>query len=177
MDFIGWIYDSIACPVWTKVFDISIEQNPIFTNCPWDALNKALVSCDLAGYVKDETFRTDDNDSGMFLDHLFWFCGVNLKNCYNTRSQVMIDGQPTFAQVFTDKPVSCEQHSVGAQITVINSRFVYFNMTGYAFWDPLINYIGKEFHTINLGGWLIEVNHYPMIKKFLFEGKAEHEHN
>lgn len=169
MDFTGWIYDSIACPVWTKVFDISIEQNPTFTNCPWDSLNRVLVSCDLAGYVKEGAFRSDDNDSSMFLDYLFKFCGANLKDCYNDRSQVMIDGQPAFARVFTDKPVSRELNSVGAQITVIDSRFVYFNMTGYAFWDPLINYIGREFNTINLGGCLVEVNHYPVIKKFIFE--------
>lgn len=167
MHFAAWIYDNYVCP-WTKVFDLTVEQNPKISNCPYDSLVETLIDCDLNGFVKN---GFHDISVSYYLDSMFEFYGVNLKECYSHRSLVKIDEKPVFEMAYhpslMPEPVKDPSPDKSAQITFIDEKYVYFNMSSYSFWDPLDKFIANTFNSSNIGGWLVDISKFPEITPFI----------
>lgn len=161
MTFTGWIYNSRVCP-WIKTFDISISQNSRFSQCPFDAIVEDLVKCDLDGFVKDAFCFHEDDKAYRFLDSMFSVCGANLKSCYNDKAQVKLDGRNIFSEIYRDdlgiEPnLTYKDEGASAQVTVVDSKYLFFNMSSYSFWQPIVDEIRAKFNTINLGGDLLKI--------------------
>ena len=160
MKLVGWIYDEDICP-WTKVFDIDVQPNIRFGNVPFEEITSNLVKCDLNGMVE-----WSGNHDLYFLDYLFEIFGCNLKACYNDKSTVLYDGNPIFSKAFHENEiVDSSQSHKAAQCTIIDGKYMYFNMTSYDFWDNIFKFISDTLHRSNLGGNLVKIGYYLEIDK------------
>ena len=100
-----------------------------------------------------------------------------LKNAVSEKQYIKLDGINTFKSTsypfqpiehisgeINDTPIDkCDMNDSSAMFTLINDKYMYFNMTSYDFWKSKYDFISKTFNSANLGGWLIDITQYPEI--------------
>ena len=167
MKLVGWTFIEECLP-WTKVFDVDVSYDSRFSFVPIEDMEKAFVNCDLQQCVKLMTL-----DFTNMLDSMFSTFGLNIKDALSERDRVTYNGKSVkcIDDKFNNKELGIAEfrQSADASITVIDGRYIYFNCTSYMFWKPIVDFLGREFETINLGGRLIKIGAYEEIDKFLKE--------
>ena len=115
-----------------------------------DALAEKLLKCDLDGGII--TYSNQDID--FWLDVPFDIKHSNLKAAASDGDRCSL-----VKPIVAPKPPKPDK---SAQVTLIetsssNQRYLYFNMTSYAFWEDDYNYIADKYNSANLGGWMFKV--------------------
>lgn len=181
MKLSGWIFNENICSL-INVFNVDIEQNKRFSNVPLDSLIEDFVLCDTCGFVVKHYDKY-----AWFLDNLFELCCVNLKRAFCDREHIKLDGKNIFKTHFGDfsninnvsyvENVDCSEEpnddeiieqENNAMFTIIENKYVFFNLTTYSFWKPISKHLASTFNTINLCGYLVDMHQHTKIKDFIF---------
>ena len=167
MKLVGWTFIEECLP-WTKVFDADVSYDSNFSFVPIKEMEKAFVNCDLQQCIK-----LMNSDFTIMLDSMFAIFGLNIKDALCDRAHITYNGKSVkcIDDNFNNKELGIVEfrQSANASITVIDGRYIYFNCTSYKFWEPIVDFIGRELETSNLGGRLLKIGAYEEIDKFLKE--------
>ena len=166
MNLVGWTYIE-RCMPWTKVFDADVAYNTGFSFVPIEEMEKAFIHCDLYGFVRYEAEIPSEFTD--MLDMLFTMYGVNIKDAFSKRGNVVFNGYPVKC---TDDKLNLKEiverpSAADANLTIIDKRYVYFNCTSDDFYKPCKDAIAKKLGSINLGGWIVKLGAYEEIDSLL----------
>ena len=151
----GWIYQHQA---WTNAF----KDETFKSICTDDDrlsklesnLSEQLIFVDLECFTKHSLHR----DVEYALDELFTKHRKNIKEDHSNSPIINSEGPS-----WTTDPVYAE-----AMISLINigptgGTYVYFNMTSYAFWNDIYDWLLENDFNCNLGGWWIKIGEFDKI--------------
>ena len=168
MKLAGWTYIE-GCIPWTKAFDVEVSYNKNFSLVPAEDVEKMLIHCDLYGFVRDA--RGIPYEFTNMLDRLFQVYGIDIKENFIDRSNVVYNGKfvRCIDDVYNTPLTQKEVNAVDVNLTIIDGRYVYFNCTTCAFYDPINEFVRKNLGAGcgNLGGWLVKIGEYKEIDSLL----------